>query len=97
MSVQRNQELYIAQALDGFVMQKCTFPIEVIIHDDASTDKTAEIIKEYAKKYPCLIKPILQTENQYSKGSDIWAYLFTKETKGKYIALCEGDDYWTDS
>jgi len=92
-----NHESYIRQALDGFVMQQCTFPVEVIVHDDASTDKTGEIIKEYVKKYPELIKPILQTENQYSKGFNVWADLFTKEAKGKYIALCEGDDYWTDS
>jgi len=92
-----NHELYIAQALDGFVMQQCNFPIEVIVHDDASTDNTVEIIKEYAKKYPDLIRPILQTENQYSKGFNIWGYLFTEEARGKYIALCEGDDYWTDS
>ena len=90
-----NQEPYVKQALDGFVMQQCNFPIEVIVHDDASTDKTAEIIKEYATKYP-FIRAILQTENQYSKGFPIWEYLFTKEAKGKYIAICEGDDYWTD-
>ena len=90
-----NHENYIRQALDGFLMQQCSFPIEVIVHDDASTDHTADIIKEYADKHP-FIKTILQTENQYSKGVDIWEYLFTKEAKGKYITICEGDDYWTE-
>ena len=90
-----NHENYIKQALDGFVMQQCKFPIEVIVHDDASTDGTSAIINEYAAKHP-FIRAILQTENQYSKGFNIWEYLFTKEAKGKYIAICEGDDYWTD-
>ena len=90
-----NHGSYVKQALDGFVMQRCNFPLEVIVHDDASTDNTATIIREYTAKYP-FIRAILQTENQYSKGINIWDYLFTKEAKGKYIALCEGDDYWTD-
>ena len=90
-----NHESYIRPALDGFVIQQCNFPIEVIVHDDASTDNTVAIIQEYVAKYP-FIRAILQTENQYSKGFNIWGYLFEKETKGKYIALCEGDDYWTD-
>jgi len=91
-----NHELYIEQTLDSFVLQQCSFPIEIIVHDDASTDGTAEIIRKYANTYPNLIRPILQTENQYSQGVDIWEYLFTKEAKGKYIAICEGDDFWTD-
>lgn len=62
-----NHEPYIAQALDGFLMQKTNFPFEVIVHDDASTDKTAEIIREYEKKFPKIIKPIYESENQYSK------------------------------
>lgn len=66
-----NQEKYIRQALDGFVMQKTNFPFEVVIHDDASTDKTAQIIKEYQQKYPHLIRPIFQTKNQFSLGKNI--------------------------
>ena len=62
-----NHESYITQSLDGFLMQKTNFPFEVIIHDDASTDKTADIIREYEVKYPKIIKPIYETENQYSK------------------------------
>lgn len=92
-----NHEPYIAQALDGFLMQKTSFPFEVLIHDDASTDRTADIIREYEAKFPKLIKPIYQKENQYSKGftsvSATWNF---PRAKGKYIALCEGDDYWID-
>ena len=89
-----NHERYIAQCLDGFVMQKTNFPFEVLVHDDASTDKTADIIREYEKKYPHLIKPVYQTENQYSKGG-IARFQYPR-AQGKYIAVCEGDDYWTD-
>lgn len=91
-----NQEKYIADALQGFVEQKTDFRFEVIVHDDASQDRTTEIIREYEKKYPDIIKPIYQTENQYSKNPGIISYLMVQAAKGKYYALCEGDDYWTD-
>lgn len=91
-----NHEDYIRSALEGFVMQKTTFPFEVLINDDASTDNTANIIREYEKKYPELIKPIYQIENQYSKGVNITKTFHLPRLKGKYVALCEGDDYWTD-
>lgn len=91
-----NHEPYIRQCLDGFMMQQTDFPFEVLIHDDASTDRTAEIIREYAAKYPDIIKPIYQTENQYSKGVKIGVTYLYPRAKGKYIAECEGDDYWTD-
>ena len=92
-----NHEPYIAQSLDGFLMQKTSFPFEVLIHDDASTDRTADIIREYEKKFPKIIKPIYQKENQYSKGNRaILASFVYPRAKGKYIALCEGDDYWID-
>ena len=91
-----NHEKYIRDALEGFVMQKTNFKFEVIVHDDASTDGTADIIREYEKKYPDIIKPIYQTENQYKKGIlKIKTYMLPI-TRGKYIAFCEGDDYWTD-
>lgn len=89
-----NQERYIEDAIRGFLIQKTDFPFEVIINDDASTDSTAEKIKEYAKKYPGIIKPILQRENQYSKSPCGLLYKVVQETKGSYIALCEGDDFW---
>ena len=93
-----NQAPYIRQCLDGFVMQKTNFPFEAIVHDDASTDGTAEIIKEYAEKYPNIIKPILEKDNQYTKiGFSGIEQLMAEKEQGKYIAICEGDDYWTDS
>jgi glycosyltransferase involved in cell wall biosynthesis len=91
-----NQETYIKQCLDGFIMQKTNFPFEVLIHDDASTDKTASIIREYETKYPDIIKPIYQTENQYSQHISPTRKFVFPRARGKYIALCEGDDYWTD-
>ncbi len=91
-----NHGKYIRDTLEGFVMQKTSFPFEVLVHDDASTDNTADIIREYEAKYPDLIKPIYQTENQYSKGIRPGAAFQYPRAKGKYIAFCEGDDYWTD-
>lgn len=91
-----NHEPYIRQCLEGFVMQKTNFRFEAIVHDDASTDKTAEIVKEYAEKYPEIIKPIFETENQYSKKDGSLGRIMDEHTRGKYVALCEGDDYWID-
>ena len=91
-----NHGLYIRQALDGIVMQKTSFPFEVLVHDDASTDNTADIIREYEKKYPELIKPIYQTENQYSQHIIIGKIYQYPRAKGRYFAFCEGDDFWTD-
>ncbi|MBE7003021.1 MAG: glycosyltransferase [Ruminococcaceae bacterium] len=91
-----NHGPYIAEALDGFVMQETNFPFEVLVHDDASTDNTADIIREYEKKYPEIIKPYYETENQYSKRDGSISRIQFGRAKGKYIALCEGDDYWTD-
>lgn len=91
-----NHKPYVRQCLDGFVMQKTNFPIEILIHDDASTDGTQDVIREYEEKYPDIIKPIYQKENQYSKGVSISLTYNWSRAKGKYIAMCEGDDYWTD-
>ena len=91
-----NQEKYIRQTLESFVMQKTNFPFEVIVNDDASTDKTPEIIKEFSDKYPNIIKPIYQKENQYSKGIPIHIKCLFPKATGKYLAFCEGDDFWTD-
>lgn len=89
-----NHEKYIRDALEGFLMQKTTFPFEILIHDDASTDGTAKIIREYEEKYHDLIKPIYEAENQYSKESGLIKKIQIARAKGKYIAMCEGDDYW---
>ncbi|MBP5371341.1 MAG: glycosyltransferase [Bacteroidales bacterium] len=90
-----NHEPFLRECFEGFVMQQTTFPIEILVHDDASTDHSADIIREYTAKYPDLFKPIYQAENQYSKGVDVLS-INIKRAQGKYIALCEGDDYWTD-
>lgn len=91
-----NHEKYIGEALDSFLMQETDFSFEILIHDDASTDNTANIIREYEEKYPDIIKPIYQTKNQKSEiGSGMNPTFNYPRAKGKYIALCDGDDYWT--
>lgn len=92
-----NHEPYIARALDSFLMQKTSFPFEILVYDDASTDRTQEIIREYERKYPDVIKPVYQTENQYSKGRyNVEGFYNYPRARGKYIAMCDGDDYWSD-
>jgi len=93
-----NHAPYIRQCLDGIMMQKTTFSFELLIHDDASTDGTADIIREYEARYPNIIKPIYQTENQFSTKGAVYVErdLQLARAKGKYIAMCEGDDYWID-
>lgn len=91
-----NHSPYIGQCIEGFLMQKCNFNFEVLIHDDASTDGTSEIIQKYQEKFPKIIKPIVQTENQWSNGKRLNIRFNFPRAQGKYIALCEGDDYWTD-
>ena len=91
-----NHEPYIKQCLEGFIEQETDFEFEVLIHDDASTDNTTNIIREYEKRYPNMIKPIYQRENQFSKGIKPTVNYNFPRAQGKYIAMCEGDDYWTD-
>ena len=91
-----NHEKYIEQALRGFISQKTDFAYEVIVHDDVSTDGTINIIKKYQNEYPELIIPIFEEENQYSKGVSITRDIVLPLARGKYVAFCEGDDYWTD-
>ncbi len=90
-----NQEEYIGQAILSFLAQKTDFPFEILIHDDASTDKTPDIIREYEMKYPDIIKVIYQSENQYSKGKNVSKFNYDR-ARGKYYAFCEGDDFWID-
>lgn len=92
-----NHEAFIRDALEGFLKQRVSFSYEILIHDDASTDRTADIIREYAARYPDRIRPLLQEKNQYSQGitNPSGAFNFPR-ARGKYIAMCEGDDYWTD-
>lgn len=92
-----NHAQFICQCLDGFLMQETNFEYEIIVHDDASTDGTKEILLEYMNKYPAKFKLVLQEENQWSQGvRGIFSRFTFPLAKGKYIALCEGDDYWTD-
>lgn len=94
-----NHEPYLKDALEGFVMQKTNFPFVAIVHDDASTDKTAEVLRKYAEKYPDKIFPIYEKENQYSKKNGSLREIMREAcdvTGAKYVALCEGDDYWID-
>ncbi len=91
-----NHEAYIRDALEGFVMQQTDFPFEVLVHDDASTDGTADIIREYASRYPDIIRPVFQTVNQHSRGVCIAREFLFPLVRGRYVAMCEGDDYWTD-
>ena len=91
-----NQEKYVRDVIEGFLSQKTDFIYEIWIHDDASTDNTAKIIKEYAEKYPQIIKPICQKENLYSQGINIVEDVLFPLFNGKYVALWEGDDYWCD-
>lgn len=90
-----NQEKYIEKTLDGFLLQETNFPFEILVHDDASTDRTPRIIKEYSKKFPQIIRSICETENQYSKGNHTLGRIMNEKCRGKYCAICEGDDYWT--
>ena len=92
-----NHKKYIAQCLDSLVSQKTSFEYEIIVKDDASTDGTSDIIREYAEKYPRRVVPLILSENHLQRG--LGAVAFEKAysmTRGKYIAMCEGDDFWTD-
>lgn len=93
-----NQEKYIRDTLDSFLMQLVDFNVEIVIHDDASTDSTPQILEEYAKKYPNVVKVFTEKQNIYSVVGDTIEIerLHIKNTRGKYIASCEGDDFWTD-
>jgi glycosyltransferase involved in cell wall biosynthesis len=95
LCVTYNHKKFLSQAIDSFLMQKTNFPFEIIIHDDASTDGTPEIIRKYAKANP-IILPLYEKNNQYSSGNDAFIMDMFRMAKGKYIAECEGDDYWTD-
>lgn len=91
-----NHERFIARALDGFLAQKTSFPFEVFIHEDASTDSTAEIIRGYEARFPDIIRVKYQVQNQFTSGVYILEDVVYPEVRGKYVAFCEGDDYWLD-
>lgn len=91
-----NQVKYIRQCMESIVTQKTSFPFHLLIHDDCSTDGTTEIIREFEEKYPDIVKPLYEEENQYKKGGVMPSYLVLPHVTGKYVAFCEGDDYWDD-
>lgn len=95
-----NHEPYLRDCFNGFVMQQTNFPFVAVVHDDASTDNSTAIIREYTTKYPHIFKPIYEDSNLYSQGGfDTVNQVMNKAIDrygAKYIALCEGDDYWTD-
>ena len=92
-----NQAPYIRDAMDGFLSQKTSFPIEILVHDDCSEDGTDRILRDYESRFPGVVKVLYETENQYSKGirNPSGAFNFPR-ARGKYIAMCEGDDFWCD-
>ena len=91
-----NHEAYLRDTLEGFLAQRVDFPMEILVNDDASTDGTRAILEEYAAKYPALFRCFYQDVNLYSQGKDLCLEVLYPAARGKYIALCEGDDYWTD-
>lgn len=91
-----NQRNYIRKALDSFLMQITSFPFEILVHDDCSTDGTDEIIKEYERRYPSIIRAIYESENQYSRHDGSLLKAVDPSIRGVYLAICEGDDYWID-
>lgn len=90
-----NHERFIADALNGFVRQRTSFRYEVVVGDDCSTDGTASIVRDFASRYPSLFDPVFHSENQHSQGKSVLEPLI-RRARGKYVAICEGDDYWSD-
>lgn len=91
-----NHQKYIARTLSSFLNQKVNFEYEILVHDDASMDGTQDVIRSFLDKYPQKINAILQVENQWKKGINFMRDIAMPYAKGKYIAVCEGDDYWLD-
>ena len=91
-----NHGEYVRQALEGMVNQKTDFAYEILINDDVSSDNTPEIIREFEAKYPEKIRAFFPEKNLYSQNIDVYYHTFFPNARGKYVAFCEGDDYWTD-
>lgn len=94
-----NHKPYLRDCFEGFVKQKTNFRYVAIVHDDCSTDGSAAIIREYEEKKPDIFRPIYETENQWRKHDNSLERIMNDAidaTGAKYVAMCEGDDYWTD-
>lgn len=91
-----NQASFIHECIDSILMQETNFCYEILIHDDVSTDGTTDVVRKYAKKYPNIIISIIPKENQYAQGKRIFVRCLLPHTRGKYITLCDGDDYWSN-
>ncbi len=92
-----NHEKFIGRALEGFINQKTKYKYEILVHDDASTDSTKTIIESFQKQYPELVFPFFEEENQYSNPNSLFVRdILIKNARGRYIAFCDGDDYWID-
>ena len=91
-----NHAPYIRHTLDSFLSQQTDFPFEIIIHDDASTDGTADICRDYAAKYPDKITLIAQSVNQYTIDRRIQSHILIPKVNAKYTAILDGDDFWVD-
>lgn len=89
-----NHEKFIAQCLDGLLMQQTDFPFEIIIGEDCSTDRTRQIVRQYEATHPGIIRPMYHQRN-VGASRNLFEHVLSR-TRGRYIAICDGDDYWTD-
>ena len=92
-----NHEAFLRDTLEGFVRQVADFPFVVVVHEDVSTDGTARVLREYAERYPDVILPIFEEQNQFSKRDGTLNRIMTTATAAtgaRYVAFCDGDDYW---
>lgn len=92
-----NHEKYVRKCLDSILAQECDYPFEILIHDDCSSDNTPQILGEYGKSHPDIIRIFCSHENQSSLGRDPWVDILFPKARGKYLAICDGDDFWTDT
>ena len=92
-----NHEKYVAQALDSILAQRTSFDFEVIARDDASTDGTADILRDYGRRFPDKVRLILEEKNRFRdpEAKPLVGRVFAPQARGRYLALCEGDDWWT--
>lgn len=91
-----NQVEYVKRCLEGFLAQRIDAPIEILVNDDCSTDGTTDILLKYQREHPELFRIVTHDENQYSRGKSPMGEFLVPLARGSYIAMCEGDDFWTD-